>query len=127
MTFSYDLTTDVGKIRLLIPDRTTATAFFEDDELTAMLTLEGDVRRAAALALETMASDEAYVQKVIKVLDLQTNGAATAKELRERAAALRAQAAEAELASDPGFDVAEMVVDDFSYRQRLANEIERGN
>jgi hypothetical protein len=127
MTFSYDLTTDVGKIRLLIPDRTTATAFFTDEELTAMLSLEGDVRRAAALALETMASDEAYVQKVIKVLDLQTNGAATAKELRERAAALRAQAAEAELASDPGFDVAEMVVDDFSYRQRLANEIERGN
>lgn len=117
MAFTYDLATDSGKVRLLIPD-TSATAYvFEDDELDAFLSLESsDPRRAAAMALETMASSEAYVQKAIKVLDLQTNGPAVAKSLMERAEKLRAQA---EIADDgDAFDIAEMVHDSFSARER---------
>jgi hypothetical protein len=48
MAFTYVLATDVGKIRLLIPDRVTPGHIFEDDELTGYMTLEGDVRSAAA-------------------------------------------------------------------------------
>ncbi|MCX6024018.1 MAG: hypothetical protein NTZ05_20260, partial [Chloroflexi bacterium] len=90
MAFAYDVTTDRGKVRLLIPDRDTATVanqFFTDAEIDAFLSMEGDnVKRAAASGLETMASNEAYVQKVIKLLDISTNGPATAASLLARAA-----------------------------------------
>ena len=102
-------TTDIGLVRLLITDVGPVTFLFADDEITAFLTLEGGTKRAAALALETIAVSEALVGKRIRTLDLQTDGPAVAKELRERAAALRAQAAtEAEEAADAedgyGFD-----------------------
>jgi hypothetical protein len=124
MTYTYVLTNTTGQVRLLIPDRVEADAFFSDEEIAAFLALEGaNVRRAAAMALETMASSEAYVQKAIRVLDLSTNGPATAASLLDRAARLRAQALEAEAAEDGGaFDIAEVVYDDFSARQRLENE-----
>ena len=94
---------------------------FSDATLTAFLTVEGNVdKRATALALETMASNEAYVQKVIRILDLSTNGAQTADSLLKRAALLRAQA-EDEVA-DAGFEIAEMVLDDFSYREFLEKD-----
>ena len=121
MVFTYLLANDIGKVRLLVPDNKPAAYIFENDEITAMLTLEGDdVRCAAALALETMASDEAYVQKVIRILDLSTNGAATAAALMARAARLREQAAAADVTGL--FDWAEMVTNDFSMRERLDAE-----
>jgi len=127
MAYTYVLATSIGKARLLIPDRVEADCFFQDDEITAMLALESDnVRRATAMALETMASSEAYVQKAIRVLDLSTNGPATAASLLERAARLRAQADAVEAGEAGGaFDIAEWVVDDFSARQRLENEVLR--
>ena len=118
MAFTYVLTTSIGQVRLLIPDRVVTDAFFDDDEITAMLTLEGNnVRLGAAMALETMASSEAYVQKVIRVLDLSTNGAATSAALLARAAKLREQAAT--LALGAGFEIAEWAVNDFSYREAM--------
>lgn len=108
---------------MLVPDRNVAAYFFEDAEITAMLTLEADdVRCGAALCLETMASDEAYVQKVIKLLELSTNGPQTAKALMDRAARLREQALAAALAAEDEFDWAEMVVNDFSARERINAE-----
>ena len=121
MVFTYALATDIGKVRLMVPDNKVASYIFEDDEITAMLALEGDdVRCAAALCLETMASDEAYVQKVIRILDLSTNGAATAAMLMARAARLREQAAALDVTGL--FDYAEMVTNDFSMRERLDAE-----
>ena len=136
MSFTYDLTTDVGKVRMLIPDRvaptyteggavTTGYPFFEDEEITALLTMESNVvKDAAALALETMASDEAFVQKVIRLMDLSTNGAATAAALMARAARLREQADAEEAASTTTaeFDWAELVYNDFSSRERIDKE-----
>jgi hypothetical protein len=119
MAFTYVLTTDVGKVRMLIPDRNAAAYFFEDDELTALLAMEGGtVKLAAALALETMASDEAYVQKAIRIMDLSTNGPATAAALMARAKVLREQADQ----DGSGFDVAEMVINDFAFREHIYNE-----
>jgi len=86
-----------------------------------MLALESsDIRCGTALALETMASSEAYVQKAIRVLDLTTNGPATSAALLARADKLREQAAA--LAAVDSFDIAEWVVNDFSYRERIENE-----
>lgn len=124
MAFSYNLANDVGKLRLLIMDNQVSSYLFEDTELSLFVALESNsVKRGAALALETMASNEAYVLKRIELLDLKTDGPAVAKELRERANGLRAQAEREESYADGGaFDIAEMVVDDFTARQRLLNE-----
>lgn len=89
-----------------------------DDQITAFLTLEGnDTKLAAAQALDTIASNEALVQKVIKIMDLKTDGAAVARELRQRAQALRNQVANA-----GAFDWAEVPVDAFSYREKLLRD-----
>jgi hypothetical protein len=127
MAYTFSLTTDVGKVRLLIPDRDSTDPLFQDDEITALLELEGsDVRRAAAVALELLASDQALTLKVIKLLDLTTDGAKTSDALLKRAALLRSQADDADMAEDGGmFDVAEMVPNAFAWRERIYKEAQR--
>jgi len=121
VAFTYDPSTDVGKVRLLIPDRTDSGHLFEDAEVAAFLATEANsIKRAAALALETIASDNAMVLKVIHHLDLTTDGAKTSDALLKRAAELRKQAAEEEVIG--AFDWAEMVVDDFTYWERIKKE-----
>jgi len=89
-----------------------------DAALTAFLTLEANNDKlAAALGLETIASDTAMVLKVIRILDLTTDGAKTSDALLARAKLLRAQAAAEDV--DGAFNWAEMVVNDFSYREFL--------
>lgn len=124
MVFTYDLGTDRGKVRLLIRDTDASEPIFEDDELNVFLALESSsVKRAAALALETMASNEAYVSKAVKLLDLSTDGPATGKALLERAAKLREQAADEEAQAEGGaFDIAELVYDSFGERERIWKE-----
>lgn len=127
MAFTYDTSDNVGKVRLLIFDTDSNSYVFEDAELSVFLAMEGSsLKRAAALALETMASNEAFVLKVIQLMDLRTDGAATANALLKRAALLRKQADDEEYATDAAFDIAEWVVDEFSARERLAKEVLRG-
>lgn len=123
MAFTYDLTTVVGKIRMLIPDRVTPGHIWEDAELDALYALEGnDIRLGAALALEAMASDQAMVLKVIRMLDVTTDGAKVSDALLKRASGLRAAAAAAASALLSPFDIAEVVIGDFATRERLYNE-----
>lgn len=132
MAFTFDVRTALGKVRLLIPDRDGTEPLFQDEEIAAFLELEADnVRRAAALALETIASDQALTQRAVRLLDIQTDGPKVADSLLKRAAKLRDQAAkleaDAELAADGGlFDVAEMVPNSFAWRERVWNERLRG-
>ncbi len=119
MAFTYDLSTDAGKVRLLVPDNKAASYIFEDDEIDLFLALEGGIKKATAMALETIASNEALVLKVIKLLDVQTDGAKVSDALLKRAALLRSQAEDDALADGDGFEIAEMVVDDFTYRDRV--------
>lgn len=119
MPYTYDLSTDIGKVRLLIPDNDNDVIIFQDEEISAFLSMEGDdVRLGTALALEAIASQQAYVLKVITILDITTDGAAVAESLMARAAKLREQA-ETDVAA---FEIAEMVVDQFTWRERLYKE-----
>lgn len=119
--FTYDPSTSAGRVRLLATDTDSTNAIFTDDEITAFLALEDNsVKRAAATALDQIASSEALIQKRIKLLDLQTDGPAVAKALREHAAALRTQADDEETTG--AFDYAEMVLDQFSARDRVWNQ-----
>ncbi|MBB3041218.1 hypothetical protein [Nocardioides soli] len=95
-TYTYVLTEPAGQVRLLlndIPVGDPATAVFSDAEIDAFLALEGDsVKRAAAQAIDTNATNEALASKVLRTQDLQTDGAKLADAMRKHAAALRAQA-----------------------------------
>ena len=127
--FTYDPTTSAGQVRLLITDTNTLDAtvqFFQDDEIAAFLTMAANnVKRAAAAALMAMARNEVIIQKKIKIMDLQTDGPAVAKELRESAAELRTEAADEDVTG--AFDTAEMVNDDFSARERIWKQAQRGD
>ncbi len=129
MTFTYDLGTPAGGVRLLIPDRVAEEAVFDDAEISYFLSAEGgNVKGAAALALETISSDEALVQKVMKAGPLTTDGAALAKALMARATELRKQAAVGVGDTSVGaFGWAELVTGPFSRRERLADEVLRHN
>lgn len=124
MAFTYDLGTLSGKVRLLCVDTRDEGHLLEDAEVDAFLELNGDnVRRAAADALETIASNESLVQKAIQLLDIKTNGPAVAADLRKHAASLRAQAnAEETDAADPGFDLAEFPSGFWAEREYLWNQ-----
>jgi hypothetical protein len=122
MAATYDLSTLIGQVRLLITDTDVDNPIFQDAEITAFLTMQSNnVKLAAAQALDSIASSEVLTQKVMKTLDLQTNGAAVAKEIRAHATELRRQVTD----DDAGFDVAEMVVDDFTHRRAVYNDILR--
>lgn len=126
MPATYDLSTDRGKVRLIIGDTDTANALFQDEELDAFLGLEGgDVRLAAAQALDAMASSETMIQKAIRLMDLSTDGPAVARQLREHARELRRQVAEGSGDMEGLFDWAEMVTDRFSAGERLWKEFLR--
>jgi hypothetical protein len=93
----------VSQVRLLIAD-TAQPVLLEDDKLLGFLAIEGQsVKRAAAAALEAIATSEVLVSKVIRTQDLQTDGSKVAAELRARALQLRAQADNDDDLADGGF------------------------
>ena len=128
-TYNANLSTDRDKVRLLATDVDAANPIFTDAEVDAFMSLEGsNIKAAAALALETIARNQVLVLKVIRLLEIQTDGASVARELRMQADKLREQADRDEAASDGGaFDWAEMVVDDFSLRNRFVSSALRGD
>jgi hypothetical protein len=98
---AIDFTTDLGKVRLLLSDVDEGNLVFSDIEVQAFLDLEGgSVKRAAAQAIDTNATNEALASKVIKDHNLSTDGAKVADAMRKHAAALREQAADYD---DEGF------------------------
>jgi hypothetical protein len=121
---TYDPDTDVGKVRLLISDVDLDNGpIFTDAEIATFLILEAvSVRRAAAQALDVIASNEALVQKRIQILDLRTDGPAVARALRDHAAALRDQVdSGVESDEDGEFEIAQMVTGPFGHRQAVWN------
>ena len=84
MSLPYDITTNVGKVRLIIGDATAASYVFTDEELTYFLTANSnDINLAAADALEAWVAkyttapdsekigDYSYSQKIVdKMLKL---------------------------------------------------------
>lgn len=109
-------------VRYLIPDveqvdwedTGTSSYLFEDEHLSAFLQVNnGNVKRAAADAVDALATSEALISKVIKTEDLQTDGAKVATALLARARQLR-DSAQAE--EDKPVDIFEIVP--FRHRRR---------
>jgi hypothetical protein len=113
---------------MIIGDKDEVNVIFQDLEIEAFLALNSsDVRLAAADALDSMASNEAYVQKHISLLELSTDGASTAKALRDHADRLRTLADVEDAGEDGGsFDYAEMPETEFQKRERVIKQAQRG-
>jgi len=81
MAFTYDITTNRGKVRLLIGDNVLATYHFEDDEIDAFLTMaSSSIYLAAAMALEAWAATETSTLDSERIGDYQfTRGAVNKK------------------------------------------------
>ena len=128
MAFTYDITTDRGRVRLLCTDTDVAggadAQYFEDAEIDYFLTaMSSNILRAAALALYTIAAQEVLLMKRIRLLDLQTDGPAEAEALRKLADTYQEKADLAEATEAAGtFDYAEMVVDTFTAEERRNKE-----
>lgn len=116
---AIDYTTPTGQLRLLISDVDETNQVLSDDMIDGYLAMWGvttgditasraTVKRAAADALDAIATSEALVSKVIRTQDLSTDGPKTATALRDHAARLRAQADVDDEDDDGGYvDVAE--------------------
>jgi hypothetical protein len=107
-----NFSTSVGKVRVLLGDTDpTGVAggsgtylFFSDTELTALLAMYDDnVKLTAARCMETIAGSQALLLKAWSSDDLTVNGDRIAKELRELAKQLRAEAIANE--SSDSFDI----------------------
>jgi len=126
---AYDPNTDAGRVRLLVTDTSDDedVRLFTNDEIDTFLALEGsNVFRAAALALETVAVDQALVLKVIRTLDVQTDGAKVADSLLKRAEKLRARADDDAADATDDFAVAEFADPVFGQRERFWRQVDRG-
>ncbi len=121
MSFNYDLETDTGKVRLLISDQSETDHIYSDEEISTFLSMEeNSVLKASALALESIAGNQALVKQRIRILDISTDGVAVSQELRQIAKSLREQAGTRE----DSFAIADIADDIFSIRdQRLKGRL----
>jgi hypothetical protein len=93
---AIDVTTDTGKVRVLIADMDEGAPILTDADVNAFLAIEGNnIKLAAATALDAIASSESLLSKALKTVTTTTNGPAVAADLRKHAASLREQAAAA--------------------------------
>ena len=113
-TTDYTLDDALGLVTFILapPDTEEVVITYEysllsDVQLQDFLDVEsGDVRMAAAQALDSIASTQTLILKRIKVLDLSTDGPAVAKALRAHATSLRKQSD-----GESSFDFAEQIND----------------
>lgn len=108
--------TPADLVRFLVNDPKTdySSEVFSDAEIAGYLALEGgNVKRAAAQAIDTIADNEILASKVLRDHERTTDGAKVGDALRKRAASLRAQADEEDANSEDGFffDVVDIVGD----------------
>lgn len=96
MTWTYDPSTDIGRVRLRVSDTDTTRRIMDDEEYTAFLAMaSGSVTLAAAMALETIAVNEVLCLKVVNLMGaIVTDAASAAKQLLAQAKTLRAEYAQ---------------------------------
>lgn len=114
-----DLGSNIGRVRVLLGDTDPTNVsnnvgeylFFSDSELEAILGMYSDSPQlAAARCLDTIAGSQALLLKSWSSDDLTVNGDRIAKELRELAKQLRAEAVQAE--GSEAFDIVAFGEDD---------------
>lgn len=122
MSYTYVLSTNVGKIRNLIGDNVEASALLTDEEITSLLSLrDSDIFLTAALALRRIAASKVLVARRRKAgnfdedtKDLIKNYLEVAKQYEQMANEIPADAQ------------VEIIYDNFSYNNIINNRAYRG-
>lgn len=129
MTWTYDPTTDVGKVRLRISDTDVTRQILLDEDIEAFLDMAGGSPvLAAAMALESIAINEILCLKVVNLMGaIVTDAASAAKQLIALAKSLRQEYAQMGDADSPGFVSIEMVDDTFGRREKFRKVTEAGS
>lgn len=102
MLNTVDLTSEIGKVRNIIDDlnEDPSLAILSDERIQAFLdeyatqpTAPGKIKLAAASALRTIASHQSLLLKKVVLLksNLETDGPAVARDLRQHARELRSE------------------------------------
>ena len=122
MAFTYDLTTNRGKLRLRIGDTDSVNLIFEDDEIDEFLSVENNnLSLAAAFALETMAASAALLAKLEQIGDYKVDSSKMAEALLKSAKAFREREENA-----PSYGYAEVAHTDSNAVQIVVNKLLRG-
>lgn len=126
MSWTYDPTTDLGKMRLLVSDTDVNRPIMDDEDLQAFILIAGHYWPGAAMALDSIATNEVLTQKVLTIMGTSTDGAKVAKELRARAMQLRKDFKTFGPVTELGFATAEMPDGAFSREEMLLKQYKRG-
>jgi hypothetical protein len=82
LAFTYDLTTDRGKVRLQLGDTSSASYVFEDAEIDYFIDQGGTVKGAAIEALKVLLASRSHRVKRATVHGLSIDDTAQCAELR---------------------------------------------
>ena len=122
MSFTFDTTTNIGKVRTLINDKTASTAVLTDEEINVYLSLEGnDIYGSSASALEAIIINKQLLSKLIAAGDYKEDNRNVADKLGKTAERYRKASV-----STPADAYAEVAVTDFNYREIETNKTLRG-
>jgi len=93
MTWSYDPSTDIGKVRMQIADTDMSRKIMDDEDIQGFLDLSGGSPiLGAAKALEAIAVNEVLCLKVVNLMGaIVTDSASAAKQLLAQAKTLRTE------------------------------------
>lgn len=122
MSYTYSLSTDIGKVRNLINDTTESTAILSDEEITAILTQVGsDILSAAAMACRKIAAKYALLAISKSAGNYSENKSNISKTYLELAKDFETQAKDI-----PADASAEVIATDFNYNQMIEDKVHRG-
>lgn len=115
MAITYDINTDIGKMRLFLQDTDTENAVFQDEELAALLQqVNEDLYMAASTGWAIIAGDKAKIAKKKTASKFSYDNTQMAKECRAQAEHFKKLSEE-----QPVFDFASWGVTDFAERDIL--------
>lgn len=121
MSYTYDLGTDVGKVRNLINDTTQSTAILSDEEISAILTQTGsDILQSAAMACRKISAKYALLAVSKSAGNYSENKSGISKAYLELAKDFEEQAR-----NTPADASAEIIYTDFNYRQLVEDKVHR--
>lgn len=136
LTSDYTIDEEMGIIYFVVAPGsnivvaiTASVTMLTDADILGLLDQYSDspdvaVKRAAADAMDIIASSEAMISKKIKILDLQTDGASIADSLRKHAQSLRDEVLNKDN-QEPCFDIAEQINDGPGYCEKLIKDTMR--
>jgi len=122
MATTFDLNTNVGKVRNIIGDSDTSDAHFTDEQISSFLTIQSnDLFLTSAMALRSMAANKAFIEKARRAGNYWEDTKGISKALLAAAEKLEVMAREA-----PAEAVADVVYTDFNYNDILIKKSLRG-